>query len=64
MPHYDGPLTCELQAADGSVLAFGTFHVHDGTGRFSKALRVQVSALRGARLVGPTSASLASATFA
>jgi hypothetical protein len=64
VPHYDGPLTCELQAADGSVVAFGTFHVHEGTGQFSKALRVRVGALRGARLVGPTSSPVASATFA
>jgi hypothetical protein len=64
VPHYDGPVTCELQAADGSVVAFGTFDVHGGTGQFSKTLKVAVGDLRGARLVTPTRSPLASATFA
>jgi hypothetical protein len=64
VPHYDGPITCELQAADGSVVTSGTFEVRNGIGQFSKAIRVQVSALRGAQLVASTGSPVASATFA
>jgi hypothetical protein len=64
LPHYDGPLTCELQSADGSVVAFGTFQVHQGVGQFSKTLRVRVGALRGARLVTSSGSAVAQATFA
>jgi hypothetical protein len=64
VPQYNGPITCELQAADGSVVSFGTFQIHNGIGHFSKTIRVDVSALRGARLVTSTGQPVASATFA
>jgi hypothetical protein len=63
VPDYDGPITCELQVEDGSTVAFGTFEVHQGVGRFSKRIRVDVPRLRGARLVTSTGATVASATF-
>ena len=50
--------------ADGSVVAFGTFQVHQGVGQFSKTLRVRVGALRGARLVTSSGSAVAQATFA
>jgi hypothetical protein len=64
VPHYDGSLTCELQSADGSVVAFGTFRVHHGVGQFSTTIRVRVGTLRGARLVTSSGSPVASATFA
>ncbi len=64
VPHYDGRLTCELQAADGSFVAYGTFRVHNGVGQWSKTISSQVGALRGARLVDANGSPVASATFA
>jgi hypothetical protein len=64
VPHYDGPITCELQTADGSVATWGTFRVRDGIGQFSRTIGVEVGALRGARLVTSTGSPVASATFA
>jgi hypothetical protein len=64
VPHYDGPITCELQTADGSVVAYGTWQVHNGTGQFSKTIKVEVRSLRGARLVSSDGSPVASATFA
>jgi hypothetical protein len=63
VPNYDGPITCELQVEDGSIVAFGTFDLHQGIGQFSKIIRVDVPKLRGARLVTSTGATVASATF-
>jgi hypothetical protein len=64
VPHYDGRLTCELQTADGSFAAYGTFWVHNGVGQWSKTISSQVGALRGARLVDANGSPVASATFA
>jgi hypothetical protein len=63
VPNYDGPITCELQVADGSTVAFGTFQMHHGIGQFSKTLRVEVGRLRGAKLVTSAGSTVASATF-
>jgi hypothetical protein len=64
-PDYSGPITCMLQVADGTTVAFGTFTVHNGTGQFSKNLgSVDVGALRGAKLVNSSGAPVAAATFA
>jgi hypothetical protein len=64
VPHYDGPITCQLQAADGSVVSYGTFHMNNGVGQFTAKLGIAVKALRGARLVTATGSPVASATFA
>jgi hypothetical protein len=64
VPHYDGPLTCELQAADGSFVAYGTFSVHNGVGQWSKTISSPVGALRGAKLVDANGSPVATATFA
>jgi hypothetical protein len=64
VPNYDGTIKCMLQVDDGSTVAFGTFTVHNGTGQFSKNLgSVDVSHLRGAKLVTPTGSPVADATF-
>lgn len=64
-PNYSGSITCMLQVEDGTTVAFGTFTVHNGTGQFSKNLgSVDVSTLRGAKLVNSTGAPVAAATFA
>jgi hypothetical protein len=64
-PDYNGAITCMLQVEDGTTVAFGTFTMHNGTGQFSKNLgSVDVSALRGAKLVDPAGVPVAAATFA
>jgi hypothetical protein len=60
---YDGPVTCLLLAKNGSVAASGTFSIQSGTGEWAKPLWGGVKDLKGARLVGPTGTTLASATF-
>jgi hypothetical protein len=60
---YDGPVTCLLEAADGSVAATGTFNIQAGAGEFSRPLTGEVTHLKGARLVAPTGITVASATF-
>lgn len=65
IPGYDGPIECTLQVADGTTVAFGTFAVHGGAGQFAKQIGgVNVSQLRGARLVGSNGEGVAGATFA
>ncbi len=65
VPHYDGRIECMLQVDNGTTVAFGTFTVHGGAGQFSKALgEVDVSQLRGAKLVSSTGSAVAAATFA
>jgi hypothetical protein len=65
LPHYDGRVTCMLQVADGTTVAFGSFRVHDGIGQFSKGIDgVNVAELRGAKLVTDGGKTLALATFA
>jgi hypothetical protein len=63
VPRYEGRITCELQVRDGSTVSFGHFAMRRGAGQFSKILRVDVRRLRGARLVSPTGAVVATATF-
>jgi hypothetical protein len=62
--NYTGSIVCKLQVNDGSTVAMGDFVLHSGKGAFSKAIRVDVGALRGAKLVTPSGAVVASATFA
>jgi hypothetical protein len=65
IPRYDGPIQCTLQVNNGRTVAFGTFTVHGGAGQFSKALgEINVSQLRGAKLVSSTGSAVAAATFA
>ena len=64
VPNYDGPIECMLQVENGSTVAFGTFTLHHGTGQFTKTIGdVNVGHLRGARLVTPTGAPVAIASF-
>jgi hypothetical protein len=60
----EGPITCELQVEDGSTVATGTFALHGGSGEFSKAIQVDISHLRGAKLITANGTIVASATFA
>jgi hypothetical protein len=61
--HYDGPVTCLLEADDGSVAASGTFTIQGGAGEWARSLTGGVTHLKGARLVAATGTTLASATF-
>jgi hypothetical protein len=62
--NYTGTIVCKLQVADGSTVATGAFMLHGGKGVLSKAIPVDIGHLRGAQLVTPTGAVVASATFA
>ena len=62
--NYSGPIVCMLQVENGSTVAAGVFDLHDGTGEFSRTIQVDIGRLRGAKLVTPTGAVVASATFA
>ncbi len=65
VPNYDGRIECMLQVDDGTTVAFGTFTIHHGVGQFSRTIgRVDVSRLRGAKLVDSTGSAVAAATFA
>jgi hypothetical protein len=61
---YDGPVTCELMAADGSILMRGTFSVTNGSGEWARTLVVGTGRIAQARIVTSAGATLASATFA
>ena len=60
---YDGPVTCLLEADNGTVAAAGTFSIQNGAGEWARPLPGGVTHLKGARLVGPAGVTLASATF-
>jgi hypothetical protein len=60
---YDGPVTCLLEADNGTVAAAGTFSIQGGAGEWARPLPDGVTHLKGARLVAPTGATLATATF-
>ena len=62
--NYTGTIVCKLQVADGSTVATGAFTLHGGKGVLAKSIQVDVGRLRGAKLVTPTGAVVASATFA
>jgi len=62
--NYTGTIVCKLQVADGSTVATGAFVLHGGNGVLSKTIQVDVGRLRGAKLVTPSGAVVASATFA
>jgi hypothetical protein len=60
---YDGPVTCLLEADNGTVAAAGTFSIQGGTGEWARPLPDGVTHLTGARLVSATGTTLATATF-
>ena len=62
--NYSGPIVCMLQVENGSTAAAGVFALHRGSGEFSRTIQVPIGTLRGAKLVTPTGAVVASATFA
>jgi hypothetical protein len=61
--HYDGPVTCLLEADNGSVAAAGTFSIQGGAGEWARPLAGGVTHLKGARLVSATGITLAAATL-
>jgi hypothetical protein len=62
--NYTGTIVCKLQVEDGSTVDTGVFGLHGGKGVLSKSVQVDVDHLRGAKLVTPSGAVVASATFA
>jgi hypothetical protein len=61
---YSGSIVCQLQVANGSVVAVGAFELHHGIGQFSRTIHVDIGRLRGAKLVNSSGTVVASATFA
>jgi hypothetical protein len=62
--NYTGAIVCKLQVEDGSTVATGAFMLNGGRGMLSKDVHVDIGRLRGAKLVTPSGAVVASATFA
>jgi hypothetical protein len=62
--NFSGPITCKLQAADGTTVAVGVFDLHRGEGDFTRTIKVDIGRLRGAKLVTAKGSIVASATFA
>jgi hypothetical protein len=60
----NGTVKCRLQLDDGSIVAAGNIQLHNGMGKLSKAIHVDIGQLRGAKLYTSTGARLATATFA
>lgn len=61
---YTGTIVCKLQVEDGDTVATGAFVLNGGRGVFTKDVHVDIGQLRGAKLVTPSGAVVASATFA
>jgi hypothetical protein len=61
---YSGSIICKLQIENGSTVAVGVFDLHRGKGQFSRTVTVDISHLRGAKLVTSTGSTVAMATFA
>jgi hypothetical protein len=65
VPNYDGSMKCTLQDDTGATVATGAFTVHGGKGQWSKDFGgVDISRLRGVKLVDATGTTVAAATFA
>ncbi|MCU1493475.1 MAG: hypothetical protein JWO62_1239 [Acidimicrobiaceae bacterium] len=62
--NFSGRIVCKLQIQDGSAVAVGVFDLHHGKGEFSRNITVDISHLRGAKLVTSTGSTVAMATFA
>ena len=67
MTMHDGQATgtamCELRLANGSAVRVGTVQIHNGSGQIARPVVVDVSQIRGARLVAPSGTTVASTTF-
>ena len=63
VPHSNGTVVCELHLANGTVVAAGTVHLHNGSGVFSQSIPMDAGMARGATLYDPTGAVVASAIF-
>ena len=57
-------VTCEILGADGRVTTIGSFRLADGYGSWGAPDPGNLGALRGARIVSPSGAVLASGSFA
>jgi hypothetical protein len=59
----DASLSCQVHLLNGTTMQLGTVQLHDGTGQLAHPVPVNVTQVRGAQLVTPTGAVVASATF-
>jgi hypothetical protein len=58
-----GVYTCELQLVNGTTVPVGSLVLQNGSGVFARIVSLDISGVRAARLVTPTGAMIASATF-
>jgi hypothetical protein len=61
---YSGVVRCVLEGENGSTVSTDALTLHAGKVEWSKAFHIDTSRLRGANLVTPSGAIVASATFA
>jgi hypothetical protein len=58
----NGTYTCQLVLSNGTSVPVGQFAVHDGIGEWAHTVSVDVKSIKSANLVGPSGATLATAT--
>jgi hypothetical protein len=58
----NGTYTCEVVLSSGTAVPVGQFMVHDGIGEWAHTVSVDVKSIKAAKLVGPSGATLATAT--
>jgi hypothetical protein len=58
----NGTYTCEVVLSSGTAVPVGQFMVHDGIGEWAHTVSVDVKSIKAAELVGPSGATLATAT--
>jgi hypothetical protein len=59
-----GTVMCDLRLANGATVPVGSAEIHDGAAQLARSVDVNVSQLRGARLVARGGSTVASASFA
>ncbi|MCL2395625.1 MAG: hypothetical protein FWC87_13185 [Acidimicrobiaceae bacterium] len=60
---YDGPVTCQLEGADGTVLLRRSFYLNGGDAAFARVIPISPGEIRSGRIVTPSGTVLASAVF-
>jgi hypothetical protein len=58
----NGTYTCEVKLSNGISVPVGQFMVQDGVGEWAHTVSVDVKSIKAAELVGPSGATLATAT--
>jgi hypothetical protein len=62
-PAMSGTIVCQLKLENGQTAAMGRMVVHDGNGEWARTLSADIGRFRGAKLSGPSGATVAVADF-